>query len=96
MQVITFSNNNPNGFSVKTVSATYNFQGVVRNYKPKTLEQPPEGYRAWDLRTIHTRTNLSIDTGDEIMLNGVTYKVLQKSDGVEWGFYKYHITQIFQ
>lgn len=100
MQIVSFDNTN-NGISEKTILRTINFYGVIRySIGQKELKQLPEGYRAWDIAKLHTRTLFEVDDGDQIIITRntgqtTTYKIVGKKPNSSYSFYTYYITQRF-
>ena len=68
------------------------FNGVLEPIPPRKLMIKPEGQRSWRWWTLWTEQDLKIDwivQDDE----GVTYRVMTKTNWKQAGYYEYELTQ---
>ena len=93
IQKISYIND---GFG-KTTKLIDNFISVVGfvRYNDKPLKQLSEGYRQWKVARLHTRIPLPLNNGDEVILKGGEYKVVNDKDNSNYGFFIYILMQKF-
>ena len=71
-------------------------QAVKQPFSPEQLEVKAEGERSWKWYTLHSLTDLRLKTDDIVILHEVEYRVMEKLDFREYGYYEYHIVEGFQ
>lgn len=60
------------------------------------LQMKPEGQRQWKWEMLHASPDTVLFLDDEIMINGVRFRVMEKLDFKEYGFVEYHLCQDYQ
>jgi len=71
-------------------------QATKQPFSAQQLEIKPEGQRGWRWFTLHALTNLDLKLDDVIILGELSYRVMQKYDYAEYGYYQYEIAEGFQ
>lgn len=92
------------GLIVKTL-VNGRVQEVQNVFKTRATKQPftdrqlilkPEGQRAWGWFTMHALVDVDLKVDDRFYFNGERYRVMQKGDFAEYGYFKYDIIEDFQ
>jgi hypothetical protein len=78
-------------FKLVEAESIINTRGVHQPMNATQLEMKPIGQRQWNWETFHTLADLLVKPDDKIVFNGITYRVMQKWDWREYGFYEYHV-----
>jgi hypothetical protein len=69
---------------------------VKQPFSAQRLDIKPEGQRSWRWFTLHSLKDLVLKLDDIIILAEIKYRVMQKYDYAEYGFYQYEIAEGFQ
>ena len=69
------------------------FNGVIQPMKAQELMMRPDGQRAWIWKTVHAYPDLVLVPDDIIIIQGVKYRVMDKTDYTEYGYVVYNIVQ---
>jgi hypothetical protein len=72
------------------VPTWFRTQASCQPFTAEQLEIKPEGQRSWKWSTIHTLTDMKLNNNDQIIFDGVKYKVMAKLDYSRFGYYEYH------
>lgn len=67
--------------------------GVKQPFTPEMLLIKPEGQRSWIWSTVHCLPNIELKPDDVITYLNIQYRVMQKLDWHEYGFYEYHLVE---
>lgn len=60
---------------------------------PQLLKVKPTGDRAWSWYMIHSLTDLELKPNDRIKIQGQPFKVMNKSNFKEYGYFYYEIIE---
>lgn len=80
-------------FQLSESAVTKTIKAVRQPFSSKQLILKPEGQRAWSWETMHTTEEFSVD--DIFVYKGIRYRVMQKWNWTEYGYFEYHIVQGF-
>jgi hypothetical protein len=72
------------------------FHGVIQPLKAQELQAKPLDMRSYKWLQIHTTTQQSLSDGEQIIYNGITYKILGVYDYMLNGFYEYHCVEVLR
>lgn len=82
---------------VTYTNVDFTFMGTVQPLSPKQIELKPEGQRAWTWLQIHMQTgNFGLNVNDQIVINGVIFKVMALKDYSQSGYIEYHAVYEYQ
>ncbi len=81
---------------VQEIVQWVNTKGVRQPFSAQKLMIKPEGQRAWRWETLHCLPDVLLKPNDDVLFEGVKYRVMQKYDYKEYGYLQYDITQDFQ
>ena len=86
-----------NGLTTYGTPQTITFNGVIQPLSPESIALKPEGQRSWQWLQIHCLNGtLGLSTDDQIVYNGVIYKVMAVLDYSLNGYVEYHVIKDFQ
>lgn len=77
------------GYAQKVPVKTYT-QGAIEPFTAQMLKVKPEGERNWSWFTIRGLENLILQNNDKIKVDGVRYKIMERSDWVRNAYVEYH------
>lgn len=80
-------------FELEEKEEELEFRGVVQPVSPQVVERKPEGQRNWRWIQIHSETSLPVKVDDVIIHKGVKYRVEQRSNYSEYGYYWYQLME---
>lgn len=72
------------------------FHGVIQPLKAQELQAKPLDMRSYKWLQIHTTTEQSLSDGEQIIYNGINYKILGVYDYMLNGFYEYHCVEVLR
>jgi hypothetical protein len=81
-------------FEKQTVKQPITFKGVIQPLKAQELQAKPLDMRSYKWLQIHTTTQLALSDSEQIIYNGITYKILGVYDYMLNGFYEYHCVEV--
>jgi hypothetical protein len=84
-----------NGYVQEIVEWT-SIQAVVQPLKAEALEMKPEGERAWKWYELYTLANVLMSTDDVVILHGIQYRIMDRSNLSEYGYMKYEVQEDYQ
>ena len=72
--------------------------GAVQPLSPNKIELKPEGQRSWEWLQIHMKTPITqtLDTNDQVVMNGRIYKIMAQNDYSQNGYIEYHAIYDYQ
>lgn len=62
---------------------------ACRQAMPENLAVSKEGERSWRWHTIFSTPDLDLETDDSIIIRGVRYRIMDKENWQEYGYFKY-------
>ncbi len=65
-------------------------QASKQPFTAQMLKVKPEGDRAWSWYWIHSLINLEVQINDRIRFNGMAFKIMEKLNYREYGYFEYH------
>lgn len=75
----------------------FQFYGVVQPMQAEKLNLKPEGERSWSWFTIHIRyPHTELINGDEIEIDNLNYKVMEKYDWSKSDYIEYHVIKNYE
>jgi hypothetical protein len=80
---------------VSEAETIFSFKGVIQPLKSQDLALKPLDTRSWLWYMIHTKKDLEINVGDNIMYEGQDFKVMNKNNYKLNGYFEYHIVEKF-
>lgn len=80
------------GFTQEIIEEVENY-GVRQPFSPEQLKILKEGERSWNWSNLHCATDLILNTDDRILIHGVRYRVMSKTDYTEYGYLEYSIVE---
>ena len=78
------------------IKSPITFRGVIQPLKAQELQAKPLDMRSYKWLQIHTTTEQSLSDGEQIIYNGITYKILGVYDYILNGFYEYHCVEVLR
>lgn len=69
------------------------FYGVRVPFSPQQLMMKPIGQREWHWEAVYAYPTLQLKPDDQIIFNGITYRVMGKTDYKEYGYLIYEIKE---
>ena len=82
---------------VTFTNVDFTFVGTVQPLSPKQIELKPEGQRAWTWLQIHMQAGrFRLNVNDQIVINGVIFKVMALKDYSQSGYIEYHCVYEYQ
>ena len=81
------------GFKIVEQEEVVSFMGVWQPMGAQKLMMKPEGQRDWKWFTCHSDTSLELKPDDKISYKSAEYRVMEKLDYTEYGYYEYHIVE---
>lgn len=88
------STNIVNGYP-EDITNWINTQAVKQPFNEEQLLIRPEGERSWQWYSIHSLPDLQLNTGDKIIFNDMTFKVMARINAVEYGYLEYHVIEYY-
>jgi len=67
------------------------FRGSVQPLSAQKLLIKPEGQRAWIWKLLYAEPDLKLKMDDVGILDGVRYRVMERTDYSEYGYVEYHL-----
>lgn len=83
------------GFTQETAE-TVSAHGVRVPFGPQQLKMKPAGMRHWRWHTIFAETSADVKIDDRVVLNSVTYRVMQRSDWTEYGYIAFDVIEDYE
>lgn len=80
-------------FTVTETPTNIAFQGVWQPFTAQQLMIKPEGERGWKWFTVHTLVSLPAKLDDVITYRGTQYRIKEKLDYSEYGYFEYHLVE---
>lgn len=82
-------------FEVQETVRNCDTYGVIQPFRPQQLLIKPEGERSWKWVMLHCvkDPNVVIQTDDQIIIKGVKYRVMDKTDYTEYGYIQYDLVE---
>jgi hypothetical protein len=65
----------------------------LQPFTAQQLNIRPEGQRQWRWFTAYTLNNLDLQPDDIIRIKGVRYRIMEKFDWREYGYYRYNVIE---
>ncbi len=81
--------------TVETVT-TKNIIAVLQPFTSRQLVIKPEGQRAWAWYTLHVKDSDDFALDDIITISSVKYRIMQKFEWKDYGYFEYQVIQGFQ
>tara|TARA_R110002020_G_scaffold141349_3_gene313006 strand:- start:1796 stop:2134 length:339 start_codon:yes stop_codon:yes gene_type:complete len=78
------------------IKSPITFRGVIQPLKAQELQAKPLEMRSYKWLQIHTTAEQSLSDGEQIIYNGITYKILGVYDYMLNGFYEYHCVEVLR
>ena len=73
------------------------FMGIIQPLSPEAISLKPDGQRSFQWLQIHCQGNgLTLTTDDQIVYNGIQFKVMALLDYSLNGFIEYHCVKDYQ
>lgn len=82
-------------YEVKETKTTVSTKGVRQPMSAQQLAIKPEGQRSWRWETLHCLPDIKLKIDDIVIFDGVEYRVMQKWNWPEYGYYEYHICEAY-
>lgn len=83
-----------NGYAQNVIIKTCTL-GCIQPFTPQMLKVKPEGERNWKWYTIHALTDLVLQNNDQIKINSVNYKIMERLDYYQYGYVEYHAIEFY-
>jgi uncharacterized protein with PhoU and TrkA domain len=80
----------------KEVPIDVRTQACIQPYTPQQLIYMPEGIRKWKWYSLWTMANMDLEPDDVFIMKGVRYRIKEKEDWQEYGYFKYAVIEDFQ
>lgn len=80
-------------FKVVETPTVINFSGVVQAGTPEQLIQKPEGQRSWRWSSIWILPGVDVSVDDIIESLGKKYRVMSKTDWVQYGYVALEVSE---
>jgi hypothetical protein len=61
----------------------------MQPFTAQRLSILPEGQRAWRWFTVYALKNLDLAPDDVVKIRGLKYRIMEKTDWHEYGYFKY-------
>ena len=68
-------------------------QASMQPYTAEQLAIRAEGERSWQWFTLHTLTDIELNTDDKIIFKHVRYRIMEKLDYSDYGYREFHAIQ---
>lgn len=69
---------------------------VLQPFTTKQLQIKPEGERSWEWQTLHIKgTHREFCLDDQVYIDGMKFRIMQKFEWQRYGFIEYQIIQDF-
>lgn len=82
---------------VSYVNTDITFSGTIQPLSPRQIALKPEGQRAWEWLQIHAVAGTkNIADNDQIVYNGIIFKVMATKDYSLNGYIEYHLAREYQ
>lgn len=81
-----------NGYTQEVVTELDSF-GVRVPFTPEQLKILKEGERSWNWSTLYCNVDLILNTDDRVIIKGVKYRVMGKTDYTEYGYLQYDVIE---
>lgn len=82
-------------FNVTEVLTAKTIQAVKQALSSRDLQVKPEGQRAWSWEQLHVKEGDVFNLDDVVIISNVRYRIMNKWDRRDYGYYEYHICQDF-
>lgn len=83
-------------YEVQEVIVPVSTQGVRQPMTAQQIAIKPEGQRAWRWETLHCLPNVPLRIDDIVVFGEKRYRVMQKWDWSEYGYYEFHICEAYE
>ena len=81
-----------NGYTQEIVTEICS-AGVRQPYSPQELKILKEGERSWDWSKLHCAVDVQLRLDDRVLISGVKFRVMKKTDYTEYGYLEYDIIE---
>lgn len=71
-------------------------QATLQPYTAEQLAIRAEGERSWQWFTLHTLTDIELNTDDRIIFKHTRYRVMEKLDYEDYGYREFHVIQDYK
>jgi hypothetical protein len=78
------------------VPTYYDTFAAVYPLTAEDLRLKPEGQRSWKWQKLWMLSDIIMTTDDKVIIAGDTYRVMEKSDNSQYGYFDYTIMQDYE
>lgn len=82
-------------YEVVEIAMDVAFKGVWQPLSPEKLKMKPEAQRSWKWIQVHAHADLSLKNDDVIKYKSKQYRVMERLDYLEYGYFEYHLVEDF-
>ena len=83
-------------YEVQEVIVSVQTMGVRQPFTSQKLAIKPEGQRSWNWETLHCLPNVPLKVDDKVIFDNKTYRVMNKWDWKEYGYYEFELCQGYE
>lgn len=80
-------------YETEEVTTFVDTAGILQPWSPQQLKMLPEGQRKWVHKMLHALPELSLIPDEVVSIDGIKYRVEEKTDYTIYGYVQYNLVQ---